>query len=123
MPDLLQTDQFLRALDPGPAAQFGWRSINDRGDGPAVLYHGTLLYDFDLRLIDELLRMPSRQPEYRKGRKHDAFVANLPVTGDSLRGALIETWVARERAPSWPQDRVRRLVAERYSRPEWNFQR
>lgn len=42
VPDLLQTDQCLRALDPNPAAQFGLRSINDRGDGPAVLYYGTL---------------------------------------------------------------------------------
>ena len=43
------------------------------------LYHGTLLYDFPLDLISACLPMPPRQPDYRDGRQHDAFVANIPT--------------------------------------------
>lgn len=57
-----------------------------------ILYHGTLLYDFDLSLIPRLLRTPPRQPEYRAGRDHSDFVTNLPLDGETLRKALIEHW-------------------------------
>ena len=57
-----------------------------------VLYHGTLLYAFDLDLIESCLHMPPRQPDYRAGRPHRAFVANLPIPVADLRRALIEAW-------------------------------
>ncbi len=44
------------------------------------LYHGTILYDFDLSLIARCLLSPPRQPEYRSGRDHRAFVTNLSAT-------------------------------------------
>ena len=50
-----------------------------------LLYHGTLLYSFPLRLIDACLGMPARQPEYRAGRKHIGFVRNLPLTAAAIR--------------------------------------
>src|SRR5262245_22119574 len=45
-----------------------------------LLYHGTLLYEFDLSLISRLLRMPPRMPGYRDGRSHEEFVMNLGVS-------------------------------------------
>ena len=44
VPDLAQAGTFLRALDSDPAAQFGFRTIDDAGDDPrlAVKAFGTL---------------------------------------------------------------------------------
>lgn len=86
-----------------------------------VLYHGTLLYDFPLTLIAECLALAPRQPDYRAGRDHASFVANLPVSGVDLRRALTSAWPIAGRLTDWPRERVSRLVAEKFSRPEWNF--
>jgi lipoate---protein ligase len=87
-----------------------------------LLYHGTLLYDFPLEIIGRLLAMPHRQPNYRQSRPHDAFVANLPLDAAALRTALKSAWAADEPVADWPHDATRRLVDEKYSRPEWNEQ-
>lgn len=87
-----------------------------------LLYHGTLLYDFPLELIARCLRQPPRQPEYRQGRPHEAFVANVAVAGADLRRALASSFQADEPLADWPQAATRRLAAERYSRAEWNLQ-
>jgi lipoate-protein ligase A len=86
-----------------------------------MLYHGTLLYDFPLALIGELLNDPPRAPEYRAGRGHEDFVANMPATREQLREALLSAWNAREPLGEWPQAMVEALVAEKYSRDAWNF--
>lgn len=85
-----------------------------------LLYHGTLLHDFPLELIDACLAMPPRQPDYRQGRKHHAFVANLPLSADAIRQSLRAAWHATEARLDWPRDRTARLVAEKYSQPAWN---
>ena len=54
-----------------------------------LLYHGTLLYGFDLGAVTELLgTSPPRQPEYRAGRPHRDFLANLDVRPELLRLGL-----------------------------------
>jgi lipoate-protein ligase A len=85
-----------------------------------LLYHGTLLYDFPLGLIDRCLAMPPRMPEYRGGRPHGRFVTNLPLPAAVIRQALLAAWDARQSRADWPQHRTATLVAEKYSRPEWN---
>ena len=86
----------------------------------SLLYHGTLLYDFSLPLVAQLLRMPPRRPEYRRDRGHGEFLTNLPLTADALCMALIAGWHANSPAPDWPRRRVEQLVAGRYARAEWN---
>ena len=54
----------------------------------AILYHGTLLYNFRLEDIDRYLQHPPKMPEYRKDRSHDAFVMNLPLTAEALTESL-----------------------------------
>ncbi|MCC6822187.1 MAG: lipoate--protein ligase family protein, partial [Verrucomicrobia subdivision 3 bacterium] len=39
-----------------------------------LLFHGSLLLDFQLPLISELLNMPSLQPDYRNSRAHEEFI-------------------------------------------------
>ena len=53
-----------------------------------LLYHGTVLYDFDLELINECLAMPPRVPEYRASRDHRDFVSNLPLSQQQISDAL-----------------------------------
>lgn len=92
------------------------------------LYHGTILFDFDLDLLASCLRTPPRQPEYRQGRSHRDFVANLPA-GDPttfasrFARAFEESWGVRETLIQWPAGETRQLAAEKYESDEWNFRR
>lgn len=85
-----------------------------------LLYHGTLLYRFPLELVAKYLRMPPREPDYREGRDHRSFLANLPLEAEAIRAALRVAWQAEEPAAEWPRHRTAELVAQRYARPEWN---
>jgi len=86
-----------------------------------LLYHGTLLYDFDLSLVERLLGTAPRQPKYRAGRSHGQFICNLPTTADQLRQAISAAWNADEPLGDWPEAETARLVAEKYTRDEWNL--
>lgn len=84
-----------------------------------LLHHGTLLYAFDLRLVPRYLREPARQPDYRGGRDHRAFLRNLPLDRGELTCRLRDTWGAQTPRTTWATDRVRQLVAEKYNNTEW----
>ncbi|MEX2118879.1 MAG: lipoate--protein ligase family protein [Pirellulales bacterium] len=101
------------------ARKFSGNSLRVKRDH--VLYHGTLLYDFRCELIERCLAMPPRQPGYRAGRSHRDFVANLPLGRDALSRAVIGGWCAEGVLIDWPEERTRRLAAEKYSRSDWNY--
>ncbi len=105
------------ALGPD-GRKFSGNSIRMKRD--YLLYHGTLLYDFPLELIEECLAMPPREPEYRGGRAHEGFVTNLPLGQAAIRQAMVSAWDAREPCPDWPRRRTAQLAAGRYLRAEWN---
>jgi len=88
-----------------------------------LLFHGTFLLNFDLDLIEKLLLPPSRQPRYRQGRSHAAFLTRLPVTSDAIKSALGQAWNAGATATKFPEARLARLVADKYARDEWNLSR
>ena len=44
-----------------------------------LLHHGTILYDFDIDLIDVLLPEPPRRPAWRGSRRHREFLTDAPV--------------------------------------------
>ena len=50
----------------------------------AILFHGTILYDFNLDLITKYLKEPPIQPDYRKNRSHRDFIQNLNITNTQL---------------------------------------
>ncbi len=105
------------ALDDKKFSGSGVRSRRN-----ALLYHGTLLYDFPLEMIGRLLATPPRQPKYRQAREHGDFVANLPLDAAALRSALRSAWDANEVSPEWPRAETARLAEEKYSHREWNEQ-
>lgn len=87
------------------------------------LYHGTVLYDFDLTIISELLGTPTRMPDYRESRDHAEFVTNFPSTAAKLREAIAQAWQATQPANDWPREEVRRLVHEKYTQADWTWSR
>lgn len=56
----------------------------------ALLVHGTLLVDFDFDLVERVLLHPARQPDYRQGRSHRAFLTTLRALGVCANRSLLE---------------------------------
>jgi lipoate-protein ligase A len=86
-----------------------------------LLFHGTFLVNCDLDLIQECLRAPSKEPEYRQGRPHKKFLTNLNIEAAALKAQLTNAWQAATDIELDPGPAIRKLVDERYSREEWNF--
>ncbi len=84
-----------------------------------LLYHGTLLYDYDLPLIARYLGTPARMPEYRAGRAHESFVTNLPLSREKIATELREAFGAQTELPILPTELTPNLVQEKYSLASW----
>jgi lipoate-protein ligase A len=84
-----------------------------------LLHHGTLLHGFDLKSIGRYLKLPPRRPEYRGDRPHRDFLMNLPDQPAAIAERLRRAWDARGERADYSAELVGRLVAEKYSQPEW----
>ena len=89
----------------------------------ALIFHGTFLLALDTTLVEDLLRTPSREPDYRRGRSHGEFLSNLQLSTAELKAALQNEWQATELGRSIPDERVRELARMRYEDHSWNFRR
>lgn len=85
-----------------------------------LLYHGTVLYDFPLRQIADWLKSPPRQPDYRQGRPHAAFVTNFPFPAKAIRDAIASAWMVSGELEAWPQAATQELATGRYASRAWN---
>jgi lipoate-protein ligase A len=94
--------------------------------------HGALLADPDWALLEQVLRFPTRAPDYRAGRGHRDFLISLrdlraPCDLGSLVEALSAALGAKAGRNVAPREeelaRARELLEEKYSRPEWNLRR
>ena len=91
-----------------------------------LLFHGAILLNLDLGLLEQVLPMPTLQPDYRCGRSHKDFLTQLGVPAESVKQALRKAWSATDAASldsllsEW-RTSAKRLVAEKYSRADWNF--
>jgi lipoate-protein ligase A len=86
-----------------------------------LLYHGTMLYDFDLELVEACLAMPPRVPDYRGSRNHREFVTNLPLAPEQISEALQQAWGTRQNAEVPATELVEQLVAAKFSQHNWNY--
>jgi len=84
-----------------------------------LLFHGTFLLDFDISAIEQFLKMPSKQPNYRENRSHKDFLTNLNRKSEELKALLREGWGAVDQLEAIPD--FTKLVNEKYSRNDWNF--
>jgi len=53
-----------------------------------ILHHGTILYDFDLSLIEKYLPLPPQIPDYRRGRRHIEFVTNIAKRPEDIKQSI-----------------------------------
>ena len=84
-----------------------------------LIYHGTMICDFDTRLISSCLKTPVRQPEYRNQRSHEEFIATLPVKTSELSTAIARAWNAEQPLIDWPRDKTMQLAKEKYETQAW----
>ncbi len=87
----------------------------------SLLFHGSLLLDFDISLIEQALPMPSRQPDYRKGRRHSDFLLNLRVPASQIKASLAEAWSATSLLHDLPIANIAELARNKYSSNAWNL--
>jgi lipoate-protein ligase A len=86
-----------------------------------LLFHGTFLINFDLALVGEFLKFPSRQPDYRDGRNHGDFLMNLDMSTTAIKAALHYQWQADVPLQNPPLETISKLAREKYATWEWNF--
>lgn len=84
-----------------------------------LLFHGTFLLDFDLPMIEQLLRMPSKQPSYRENRSHKNFLINLHRPATVLKTLLRQAWKASDKLETIPE--ASRSLVEKYQSDDWNL--
>ena len=88
----------------------------------AMIYHGTMICDFDTSLISKYLGTPKREPDYRNSRSHDEFVTQLPVSVSELGRAILSEWDVNQMigmVPTSLQSIIDSLVNDRYSSEAW----
>ena len=84
-----------------------------------LLFHGTILCRFDLQLAADVLRHPSREPEYRAHRDHAAFLRNIDRNPSDVVDALRTGWNATAGKLELPAKEIEQLAAERYASRDW----
>ena len=85
----------------------------------ALIFHGTLLLDFNRSQIEKYLAMPSREPDYRQNRRHTDFLMNLNIPIAGVKSALTSGWLAGEVLDQAPD--FQKLLTEKYEQTEWNL--
>jgi lipoate-protein ligase A len=86
-----------------------------------LLFHGTFLLYFDLPLISETLKFPSREPDYRHQRDHADFLMNLELPAAVVKAAMQNVWKADLPLENLPLDRISSLAREKYATKGWNL--
>ena len=87
-----------------------------------LLYHGTVLYDFDLDLLASCLDFAPRQPDYRQSRSHDSFVTNVSLNPTELAIDLRTQFEANGEVSIHDYtDRAAALQTQRYELDSWRF--
>ena len=85
-----------------------------------LIFHGSFLLNLDIDLLEKVLPMPSRQPDYRVNRSHSDFLMNLKMPANTIKAALTKTWNATEEATRIPLREIKTLALEKYALDDWN---
>jgi len=86
-----------------------------------LLFHGSLLLHLDIELLEKILPMPSKQPDYRVNRSHPDFLMNLKVPASMVKTAFLKCWAPSAPLANIPFERINLLAREKYGAHEWNF--
>jgi len=120
----------LRALLPGDVEICGhtdltWNGLKFSGNAQRrksryFLFHGTILLNFDIDLVQKVLLMPEVQPAYRELRPHQSFITNLPLHKQEVETVIAAKWNADGVFSELPLHDIQTLAAEKYLSPQWN---
>lgn len=58
----------------------------------SLLFHGTILYNFDLSKIAYYLSHPPKEPDYRQNRDHTQFLDNITLNTELFKKSAIQHW-------------------------------
>ena len=86
-----------------------------------VIFHGSFLLHLDIGLVEKILPIPSRQPDYRLDRSHSDFLMNLKWDAAPIKTALANAWNAEERLSILPLPQIQTLATEKYAKSDWNY--
>jgi lipoate---protein ligase len=86
-----------------------------------LLFHGTFLLDFDITLVGELLKFPSKPPDYRHRRGHADFLMNLNLPASAVKAAMQQVWEANLPLEEPPIEQILKLTREKYATSAWNL--
>jgi lipoate---protein ligase len=96
---------------------------SQRRKGKFLLFHGVFLLDFDLSYVIRFLKHPSREPSYRKGRRHEEFLRNLGIAATAVKESMRSEWGVEETLEDVPTDRIKELIRTRYSVSDWIYRK
>ncbi len=97
-----------------------------RRNSSILLHHGTLLYDINFELLENVLKIPKIQPLYRCGRRHREFVGTLPLKKKEIADCILKTFAMDSFSSSFSDleiAEISQLADIKYSKNEWNFKR
>ena len=88
------------------------------------LHHGTFLLNFDLGKVSAYLKHPPTEPDYRQGRLHEDFLANIPLAAGEIKEIIKNTF--RCSNDIWKPEEselkdVEDLVLAKYGNDSWNY--
>ena len=90
----------------------------------SLMFHGVFLLNFDLSLINRLLPLPTRCPDYRENRPHHAFLTNLAQPPSAVRKVLQAAWNAAVPHSLKVDERaMNQLLMEKYANDRWHLRR
>lgn len=75
-----------------------------------LLYHAVLNLGEPASTFEKYLKHPSKEPDYRKGRKHTDFVTSLLESGCSLSYKQLENAINKAFEKQIPYNRLKRFV-------------
>lgn len=110
----------LATSHPSPVTFLKFAGNSQRRRRHFLLFHGTFLLNCDLKLITQLLRMPSLQPDYRASRPHEEFVTNLNIPAATVKNALAQAWQAQGKFDDLPREKIYELARDKYGTNLWN---
>lgn len=77
--------------------------------------------NFDLSLVSETLKFPSREPDYRHQRSHADFLINLDLSAAAVKEAIQKVWKADLPLENPPREKISKLARDKYATTEWNL--
>lgn len=87
----------------------------------ACLFHGCILYDFDINCIAKYLKAPPTAPAYRQNRKHQDFVQNIKISKEKLQTLILSAWPHQEARLPIQMNAIQALCREKYQKRAWSF--